>query len=130
MYILNIASTIKKMSVNELRDFIFENYYKGIRFVTERSYYSMKCLKKNIFLLLLTKLIEKIPDPRMRKKNAKLVKQSEIITYEPKNFENPNVVVIKSVIIEHPKTLHKLSKNRRQAENLCSNSSSCSDKFF
>ena len=30
MYILNIASTIKKMSVNELRYFIFENYYKQI----------------------------------------------------------------------------------------------------
>ena len=34
------------MSVNELRDFIFENYYKRIGFVKERSYYSMKRLKK------------------------------------------------------------------------------------
>ena len=46
MYILNITSAISKMSVNELRDFIFDNYYKGIGFVKERSYYSMKCLKK------------------------------------------------------------------------------------
>ena len=46
MYILNIASAIKKMSVNELRDFIFENYYKQISFVEDRSYYSMKHLKK------------------------------------------------------------------------------------
>ena len=30
MYILNIARAIKKMSVNEIRDFIFENYYKRI----------------------------------------------------------------------------------------------------
>ena len=39
MYILNIARAIKKMSVNELRDFIFENYYKRIRFSGENSYY-------------------------------------------------------------------------------------------
>ena len=30
MYILNIAKAIKKMSVNEIREFIFENYYKRI----------------------------------------------------------------------------------------------------
>ena len=30
MYILNIASAIKTMTVSELRDFIFENYYKEI----------------------------------------------------------------------------------------------------
>ena len=46
MYILNITNAIKKMSVNELRDFILENYYKQIRLVKKRSYYSMKCLKK------------------------------------------------------------------------------------
>ena len=42
MYILNISRAIKKMSVNEIRDFIFENYYKRIRFSKENSYYSMK----------------------------------------------------------------------------------------
>ena len=36
--------------------------------------------------------------------------QSEIITYQPNIFENPNVVDRKSVITENPKTLHKLSK--------------------
>ena len=46
MYIVNIARAIKKMSVNEIRDFIFENYYKRIRFSKENSYYSMKRLKK------------------------------------------------------------------------------------
>ena len=68
-------------------------------------------------LLLPNKLIEKIPDPRnakehyqsfIRKKNRKSVKQSEIITYQPKTFENPSIVNIKSVIIEHPKTSYKL----------------------
>ena len=46
MYILNIARAIKKMSVNEIRDFIFENYYKRIRFSKENNYYSVKRLKK------------------------------------------------------------------------------------
>ena len=46
MYILNIARAIKKMFVNEIRDFIFENYHKIIGFFKENSYYSMKRLKK------------------------------------------------------------------------------------
>lgn len=33
--------TIKRMSVKELWDFIFENYYKQIEFVKEKSYYYM-----------------------------------------------------------------------------------------
>ena len=35
-------------------------------------------------------------------KNTKSVKQSKIITQLPKTFENPNVVDMKSVIIEYP----------------------------
>ena len=31
MYSLNIAKAIKKMSVNKIRDFIFENYYNIIK---------------------------------------------------------------------------------------------------
>ena len=46
MHILNITRAIKKMSVNEIRHFIFENYYRRIRISKENSYYSMKCLKK------------------------------------------------------------------------------------
>ena len=42
MYILNIANAIKKMTINELRDFIFENDYKPIRFSKENTYYSLK----------------------------------------------------------------------------------------
>ena len=50
---------------------------------------------------VLSKTLEKkVPDPRsakehyqsfIGKKNAKLVKQSEMITHEPKTFENPNI---------------------------------------
>ena len=58
MYVLNISSTIKKMTVNQLRDFIFEKYYKRIGLVKENSYYSMKRLKKDL-VLFATILIEK-----------------------------------------------------------------------
>ena len=72
------------MLVNEIRDLIFENYYKRIGFVQERSYSSTKRLTKKDLLLLANKLIEKIPDPRnakelypsfIRKKNTESVKQ-------------------------------------------------------
>ena len=70
MYILNIARAIKKMSSNVNRDFIFENYYKRIGFFKENSYYSMKRLKK-LLLLLVKKLIAKIPNPRNAIENFK-----------------------------------------------------------
>ena len=59
MYALNVVTTIKKMTVNKLRDFIFENYYKQIGFVKEKSYYSIKRLKNKDLLLFATKLIKK-----------------------------------------------------------------------
>ena len=42
------------MPVNEIRDFIFKNYYKRIGFVKEISYYSMKNLNKKIYFCLRT----------------------------------------------------------------------------
>ena len=64
MYTLNISRAIKRMSVNEMRDFIFENCYKKIGFSKESSYYSIKCLKRKDLLLLANKLMERIPDLR------------------------------------------------------------------
>ena len=124
------------MSVNEIKDFIFKNYYKIIGFSKESSYYSIKRLKKKDLLLLANKLIEKTSNPRnakehnqsfIRKKNTKSVKQLEIITYQWKTFENPNIVHIKSFVTEHPKTSHELSKAIRQAEKVGSNRSLYSD---
>ena len=63
MYILNIARAIKKMYVNQIRYFIFENYYERIGFSKESSYNSIKGLEKKDLLLLANRLIEKIPDP-------------------------------------------------------------------
>ena len=51
MYILNIARAIQKMSVDEIRNFIFENCYKRIGFSKEDSYCSMKHLKKRFTCL-------------------------------------------------------------------------------
>ena len=47
MYILNIVKAIKKMSINEIKDFNFENYYKRIGFSKESSYHLIEHLKKN-----------------------------------------------------------------------------------
>ena len=57
MYIVNIDRAIKKMSVNEIRDFIFENYYKRNGFSKKGNHYSMKHLNKKDLLLLANKLI-------------------------------------------------------------------------
>ena len=50
-YVLNIASAMKKVAVDELRYFIFENCYKGTEFAKGRSYYSMKHLKNKGFVV-------------------------------------------------------------------------------
>ena len=66
----------------------------------------MKRLNKKDLLLLASKLIEKIRAPCntkedyqsfRRKKNTKPLKQSVIITYQPKTFENSNIVDTNSV---------------------------------
>ena len=67
MYTLNIARAIKKMFVNEIRDCIFENYYKRIGFSKESGYYSMKRLKR--FLVARKQINKKIPDPRNAKEH-------------------------------------------------------------
>ena len=51
-----------------------------------------------------------------------------MITQQLKAIENPNNVDIKSIIIEHPKTSHKLSKTISQAEKVCPNDSLYIDK--
>ena len=47
------------MSINDIKDFIFENYYKRIGFSKEGSYYPVKRVNKKDLLLLANKLIEK-----------------------------------------------------------------------
>ena len=56
MYTLKISRPIKQMSVNEIRDYIFENYYKRAGF-SKQSGYSMKRLKRKDSLLFANKLI-------------------------------------------------------------------------
>ena len=50
----------------------------------------------------------------MKKKNTKLVKPSKIIFHQTKTLEYSNIVDIKSAVIEHLKTSHKLSRTMKQ----------------
>ena len=74
----NISKAIKRcqlkkqMSINEIKDFIFKNYYKRIGFSKENSYYSMNGLKEKYLFLLANKLLEKIPDPHNAKERNHL----------------------------------------------------------
>ena len=43
--------------------------------------------------------------PFIGKKNTKLVKQSEIITYQPKSFQNPNIVDINLLLQNFTKVI-------------------------
>ena len=52
MHILNIVSAIKNITVNEIRDLIFENYYKRVGLSKENNYYSMTHQKKRIYICL------------------------------------------------------------------------------
>ena len=49
MYMLNIVSAIKKMTIKELRDFNYENYYKEIGFSKENIYYLIKYQTKKTY---------------------------------------------------------------------------------
>ena len=98
MYILNITKPIKKMSINSIKDFIFENYYKWIGFSKKNSYDSIKPLK-NIFVVVRNNG-KNTYQSFIRKNNTKSVKQ-------PKMFENLNIIDIKSII----KSIQKLHIN-------------------
>ena len=111
MYSLNIAKAIIEISVNDIRDFIFENCFKRTGISKESSYDLMKRLKRKYLLLLANRLIEKVLNTKgtnankhyesfLRKKSRKSIKQSEIITNQPDTF---NTVAIKSDVTEHPK---------------------------
>ena len=63
MYILNIARAIKKMSVNEIRDFIFKNYYKELDFLKKTVIIQWNAWKK-WFISASKQIKRKIADPR------------------------------------------------------------------
>ena len=95
MYTLKTSRAIKKISVNEIIYFIFENYYKRIGFSKENVYHSIKRLKTKDLLLLSNKVIEKIPGPcnatelyqsLLRKKNIKVNKAIRSGYLSTKNF--------------------------------------------
>ena len=54
-----ICSAKKKMTIKELKDFSFKNYYRRIIFPKENNHYSMKYQNKKDLLFLATTIIEK-----------------------------------------------------------------------
>ena len=89
----------------------FKNTYYSINIISIQLFFN-KTSGKEDSQLFATKLTEKISDPCnakehyqpfIRKQNTKSVIQTMIITQQPKNVENPNIVDIKSPITEHPK---------------------------
>ena len=56
---LNITKAIKTMSINDVKYFIFENFYKQIGFFRKISYNSMKQFNKKDLLLVANKSIKK-----------------------------------------------------------------------
>ena len=86
------------MSILEIKDFIFENYYKEIGFSKKNSYNSMKHLTKKDLFSLANKLIENIPDPCNAKeryqsfeimKNKKISKTIRNRYLSTKTFSKP-----------------------------------------
>ena len=62
--IINVASAIKRISVNEIRDFVFENYYKQIRFSKKTVIIQWNISNRCKYILLFVyKLKEKISGP-------------------------------------------------------------------
>ena len=99
------------MLINEIKNFMFENYQKTFQLLFNKTF------EKKIFLG--KKLIKNVPDPRntkehyqsfIIKKNRKSVKKIR------KNYLSLTLLVKKSVITEHPKTSHKLSKTIEKDE--------------
>ena len=89
MYVLDIASAIKKIPVNEIRDFIFEDYYKELIFLRKTVIIQWN-IRKKIFKMFAIKLKEKIPNPLsakecyqsfIRKESTESVKQSNMIVW-------------------------------------------------
>ena len=63
MHNLNNVSAIKKITIREPKDFIYENYYRRMGFARENRYYSMKYRNKKDLQLFATKVTQKkIPD--------------------------------------------------------------------
>ena len=55
------------MMVRDLREFLFENYYRQIAFTEKDSYYSFTKLRKRVLVLFATNLTKKkIPNTRRK----------------------------------------------------------------
>ena len=69
IYILNIARAKKKIAVNEIRGFIFRNYYKKTGFSRKSSYYFNGMLQKERLIVAREQINRKNTDPCTAKEN-------------------------------------------------------------
>ena len=56
----------------------------------------------------------------------KMIKRWKIIFQQPKTVENPNIVEIKSAVIEYVRMSQKLFKHIKEAKNVSTDSPLCS----
>ena len=100
----------------------FKTIISQLDFLIKKLLFNETLEKKKDLLLLANKLIEEILDhcnakeyyqSIIKKKNKKSANETEIIFYQTKAFEHPNIVGIKSIITEFSKSSYELSKNIR-----------------
>ena len=106
MYALNIARAIKNVYQWNLR----LSQLKKLDFLKKTLIIQQNAWKEKIYYFFANKLIELIPDhfnakehdqSFLRKKDKKSVKQTEIITYQPKTFEKPNIADMKNRLLQN-----------------------------
>ena len=112
------------MSVNEIRDFIFKNYYKEFDFLKKTVIIQWNAWKK-WFISACEQIKRKIIDPRnvkehyqsfIRKKHTKLANQLKNNYLSIKNFWKPKHCWYKINYYRISKTSQKLSKTIKQAK--------------
>ena len=106
-----------KVTVKDLREFIFKNYYKRIGFTKRDSYHLLKkAQKKKDLVLFATNLTKKIPDHTKAKEHYELFlkNKGEKIHEVPKSMKKTNNGGIKYVTVRHYKTASNLLKPIKQ----------------
>ena len=101
------------MTVKELREFVFRNYYKQINFTRKDCYCFSKKLRKPFFFVTCYQL-NKISGPTKAIEQNKLILKSEgkKIHKVSKTVKNSG---IRSVTVKHPKTAFNLLKTKTQS---------------
>ena len=118
MYILKFVIAIKGIKIKELED-IFLNKTVIIQWNVKKETITICNQEKYLILVILKNNITHIW-------KKKMIKRWKIIFQQPKTVENPNIVEIKSAVIEYVRMSQKLFKNIKEAKNVSTDSPLCS----